>query len=406
MDPWTSICRASRVKRGKRMTEMQSQEQEKDQGKRRDRWGKIEIAGKCLGAVAAVAGAIFIPYFINKSAEENRKTQTYAVIMSQREAKDSDIRAEMFKTLLSGYLKVSSDKQGGGGITGDPKSVTIQLDDLNQKIVFLSLLVENFQEYFSARHLLEDLYVKITEQLAERRKKEGKVLSRETKTLIDFRKRIIGLARTTASKQTTMLSRMGLVSDKVHIKEGYESSTYIPLFELPGEIKSGIKHLLNKLEENQKVEGSEAVKLRDEWWKDKNLANSMQENEPRRKKYAIKIETMKIESPYVKVSVSLHEYHWERTPAFIQVDQEPFVFHVSYFDLPYMDNTRLFHGERFAIVLKTICEEGSKEREEECRGDTSPNYSYAIFQVVTFREEFMSLRDRPLFEEMLKKMQQ
>ena len=392
------------------MTEIQSQEQEKDQGKRRDKWGKIEIAGKCLGAVAAVAGAIFIPYFINKSAEENRKTQTYALIMSQREAKDSDIRAEMFKTLLSGYLKVSSDKQEGGGITGDPKSVTIQLDDLNQKIVFLSLLVENFQEYFSARHLLEDLYVKITDQLAERRKKEGKIQSRETKTLFDFRQRIIGLARTTSSKQTTMLSRMGLVSGKVHIKEGYESSTYIPLFEFQGEqrglFKSRINTLLKKLEENQKVGGSEAVKMGDEWWKDKNLVNAMQGNDPLKKKHAIKVETMKIESPYVKVSVSLHEYQWKGTPAFIQVDQEPFVFHVSYFDLPYMDNTRLFHGERFAIVLKAICEKGSKEREEECKGDMSPDYSYAIFQVVTFREEFMSLRDRPLFEEMLKKMQQ
>jgi hypothetical protein len=154
------------------------------------------------------------------------------------------------------------------------------------------------------------------------------------------------------------------------------------------------------------VGGSEAVKKGDEWWKDKDLVNTMQENEPLKKKYAIKIETMKIKSPYVKVSVSLHEYQWEDIPKFIQVDQEPFVFYVSYFDMPYMDNTRLFDGERFAIVLKAICEEGSKEREEECGADTSPHYSYAIFQVVTFREEFMSLRDRPLFEEMLKKLKQ
>jgi hypothetical protein len=64
------------------------------------------------------------------------------------------------------------------------------------------------------------------------------------------------------------------------------------------------------------------------------------------------------------------------------------VFNVSRFDLPYMDNTRLSDGSRFALVLSHA------DKKE----------GVAQFNVIIFKGEFMSLRDRPLFEEMLQKL--
>ncbi|MEW6585457.1 MAG: hypothetical protein AB1442_07560 [Nitrospirota bacterium] len=53
-----------------------------------------------------------------------------------------------------------------------------------------------------------------------------------------------------------------------------------------------------------------------------------------------------------------------------------------------MSNTRLADGSRFAFTLKN--------------SDTSEQR--AVLKVVTFPEEFMSLRDRPYFDEMLSKV--
>lgn len=125
-----------------------------------------------------------------------------------------------------------------------------------------------------------------------------------------------------------------------------------------------------------------------------------------RKYYAIGIEVSEIQYPQVSVSISLFECRPSGDLTdFIPVRKEPFVFSVSYFDMPYMDNTRLFEGQRFAIVLKSICSEETRDIPKEqgscIRGRSDP---YAVFQVVTFKEEFMSLRDRPLFEDMLNKL--
>ncbi|MCP9452275.1 MAG: hypothetical protein NNA23_06280 [Nitrospira sp.] len=81
------------------------------------------------------------------------------------------------------------------------------------------------------------------------------------------------------------------------------------------------------------------------------------------------------------------------TPVDIQIIKEPP--NVSYFDLPYVDNIKLAEGNRFALVLKGIY-----------RGSDEDESAEADIEAIRFRNDFMSLRDRPLFEEMLKKLQQ
>ena len=64
-------------------------------------------------------------------------------------------------------------------------------------------------------------------------------------------------------------------------------------------------------------------------------------------------------------------------------------FEVSRFDLPYMDNTKMSDGSRFALVLREVDVDGNA----------------AELSVIRFRSDFISLRDRPYFEEMMQKLQ-
>ncbi|NOY65682.1 MAG: hypothetical protein GXO97_09875, partial [Nitrospirae bacterium] len=121
--------------------------------------------------------------------------------------------------------------------------------------------------------------------------------------------------------------------------------------------------------------------------------------EKRTKLYSIIIRVKKIEYPDVEVEVYPEVYSSEG-----DVDMKPLRFSVSYFDMPYMDNSRLSEGIRFAIVLKAICTDKTFSKDDECLKEEEKSIPYAVFQVVTFNEEFMSLRDRPLFEEMIKKL--
>ena len=68
------------------------------------------------------------------------------------------------------------------------------------------------------------------------------------------------------------------------------------------------------------------------------------------------------------------------------IQKDRLSFQVSFFDMPYMDNTRLYNGKRFSLVLSNILDQN------------------AIVKVVEFREEFMSLRDRPYIEQIFNKI--
>ncbi len=73
---------------------------------------------------------------------------------------------------------------------------------------------------------------------------------------------------------------------------------------------------------------------------------------------------------------------------FKPANQDPIEFKVSYFDLPFMDNTRLYAGNRFAVVLRDI-------RDQQ---------KVAELGLVRFRENFMSVRDRPYLTQMLREL--
>lgn len=67
------------------------------------------------------------------------------------------------------------------------------------------------------------------------------------------------------------------------------------------------------------------------------------------------------------------------------------IFNLSYYDMPFIDNTKLFNNARFAITLKEIVkdQEGKKA---------------ANIKIIFFPETYMSSRDRPYLDEMLEQL--
>ncbi len=342
---------------------------------------KAETVSKIIGAVSipliGLAVTILL-HFDSKSdreqqfiiAEENRKAQLLADIMSRRESADSEIRASMFNTLMTKYL--------GGFSLGDQEKVNI--DDLRRKVVFLNLLIGNFQEYFNSKPLFEDLYRQINEL-------EQRELGKwEAQKLKQLRKELIKISRSTAKKQEVMLSRIGMTKS-LQLKKGRTKcillynpySAGLKEKSRTGQLKDMDVEYEGKCRESQYASAA----VEDE-------AGTQENAKKAKNHYAIEVTAADIKDSEVAVKITLYQDYFKGDVYdYRQLVRNDIDFDVSYFDLPYMDNTRLFNGSRFALILQEI----------------PPSKNWVELGVITFHEEFMSLRDRPLFEQMLKKLQ-
>jgi len=66
-------------------------------------------------------------------------------------------------------------------------------------------------------------------------------------------------------------------------------------------------------------------------------------------------------------------------------------FEVNFYDMPFIDNTKLFNTTRFAIILKEILTNKNQEKA-------------AKIKIFFFPETYMSSRDRPYLDEMLQQL--
>ncbi len=359
--------------------------------KEKDFWEKLVSAAKFLGGLGALIGSVMIPLILSTQAEKNRRAQIYAQIMSQREAKDTEIRARMFESLLSKYLRETPSNPDS------KKDARLEIEILKEKITFLGLLMENFQEYFSARHLFRELYDKITNAMEKYRKPE------DIESLKRLRMELLKIAKRTASRQINMLLRIGYTTGRIPVKLGWETNHAIPLYNFVNKNSAEYMNKLITTRYNVSCDPDFTV-CPDQVESEKKPAKSIAYI-PEEKKdilYSLIIKVKKIEYPEVEIEVQ-PEVHTKEKGRYKTVDKDPFSFSVSFFDMPFMDNSRLSEGTRFAIVLKNIC---TKETyaDDDCSKEEEKSLPFAIFQVVVFKEEFMSLRDRPLFEEMIKKL--
>jgi len=323
-----------------------------------DLWQKVESFAKIVAAVGVTIGSVWIPYVIGRTSEQSDRAKVYMQVMSEREKADTAIRQEMFKTLLTNYLGRFEDK----------KDATESEESFRKRIMFLNLLTLNFQEYLNARPLFEDVYQRL-EKAEERDRKDGKAY----KIWGELQKDLFRVARNAASGQAAMLTRSGL-SRTFNLTKG--KAVCIRLYSV-----ENLVELTDKFEKqpllDRKTESCSDASVQDSRRMDKGFP-------------AIDVELEEVNESGVRVKVTPYQESFRNgTLNFVQ-SLKPIKFEVSFFDLPYMDNTRLFDGSRFALLLSYV------DKKEET----------AEINAIIFKGEFMSLRDRPFFEEMLQKLNQ
>ena len=323
-----------------------------------DLWQKVESFAKIVAAVAVTIGSVWIPYVIGRTSEQSDRAKVYMQVMSEREKADTAIRQEMFKTLLTNYLGRFEDK----------KDAAESEESFRKRIMFLNLLTLNFQEYLNARPLFEDVYQRL-EKAEQRDGKDGKAY----RIWGELQKDLFRVARNAASGQAAMLTRSGL-SRTFNLTKG--KAVCIRLYAV-----EALVELTDKFEKqpllDRKTESCSDASVQDSRRMDKGFP-------------AIDVELEEVNESGVRVKVTPYQESFRNgTLNFVQA-LKPIKFEVSFFDLPYMDNTRLFDGSRFALLLSHIDKkEGTAE-----------------INAIIFKGEFMSLRDRPFFEEMLQKLNQ
>lgn len=283
-------------------------------------------------------------------------------IMTEREKSDTSIRERMFDTLLTKYL---------GAFTDDELDSEISF---RKRIMFLDLLSLNFQEYLNAKPLFEDLNGRLDRAI------RNTTHSTEKETFLALQNEVKKVAARVASKQTAALSSIGLTRE-LSLDTQDMSLRCVRLYDVTGrkEIQDG--KAVSLIDITDHVPCSE-IKPAEAGLTD--VAQQAQGSP------SIDIELIELGDTSATVEITPYEEFFNQDGVLTSMKQgRRMVFEVSFFDLPYMDNTELFDGSRFSLVLK-----------EMALGE-----GVAKFSAVIFKEGFMTLRDRPLFEEMLRTLQ-
>lgn len=112
------------------------------------------------------------------------------------------------------------------------------------------------------------------------------------------------------------------------------------------------------------------------------------EEEPAYKGHRLSIEVTEIgkNDDYVRLHV------WDTPYKSVGQDIADIEFDLTYYDMPFVDNTKLFNATRFSITLNGIVT------------DTSTGDKAVDIKVIFFPESYMSGRDRPYLDEMLEQL--
>lgn len=261
--------------------------------------------------VALILGFVFNAALSERQATENN-VRVYTEMMGRREQADSDLRKDMFKSILDTFM------------SKDPKLE--KSEQLRQEVLNLELLAYNFHESLDIGPLFKDVRARIPEQ--------------DSGPNAELRSRLEKVAREVIERQLTAVSDIGMVE---------RGST------MPSNI--------NRLEANvffgspkisaPEVKPGEGVS---------SLCLSMNSTDGVQHHRRFRLEPFHYDPLLREVQVRLYV-----SQAFLsqeecqrmdlnQSDNKEIdtTFSVGMFDFPMIDNTRLTHDERCAVSLTSL----------------------------------------------------
>lgn len=298
---------------------------------KKDKWRLWDIfmsGGLFTGLAIAFAG------YITSSSLERWKTkeahtQLYAELMGKREEAESALRKDMFTSIITSFLKTEkSDRE-------TPLTEEQELTIIEEKVLNLELLVSNFHESLNLKPLFIHLKKLIDANVKDKDRKQ------------EFIERINKIAKEITRKQMLVLEGAGksfskqVVFDKFHINR--ENNEVYPLYP----------------NETLKVNDIERI---------------------------FRIVVLDIDKTKQEIKVRL-EVITESKPD----EEDTYIaceFSVGFFDFPMIDNTRLSHDQRCAVVLTDFYKPYSAN-------------PIANIMVFAFPGSHASLKEKPYYEEIV-----
>jgi hypothetical protein len=346
--------------------------------KERDRWDKLEIIAKIVGGISIPLIGVAVTWALSHENEVNRETQFELNLTQARETADTDIRAKMFEFLLSRFFALS-----GPGVTGKSGSTTV--DDLETERTMLRMLVENFPEHFASRSLFSHLY-----QQVQRAAHETGNTGPDRQRLEDLEKEMLKVGSNTITRQLATLPIIYL-SDPISVPLRRQIDLDPKSKPLPPQSDSLHIALYNQQGLTFPRERFEGAGTTDQ------LNRRADDQEP----FSIIIGVENIRADAAEVEVSIYKDLYEDKTYKDALLKQRYSFDASFFSTPYVDNTQLPNGARFAVIYKGCLDLDNKDVTCVFPLDREHNVQ-ALFQVVTFNPDFLSLRDRPAPQKVLR----
>ena len=170
--------------------------------KPRDFWDKLDIAFKVVQAAVVAVFGVVGSFYLQHKQETESKVQLYAQLMSNRERADSDLRKEMFNSIITKFLKPEPG-------------------ELREQVFALEMLTYNFHDVIDLGALFKYMEAEITRRTAANRE------LRE-----ELQNRLQRAATEVIDKQLATLSEVGTIrKENVHFDDLRENPAGITVLD-------------------------------------------------------------------------------------------------------------------------------------------------------------------------------
>lgn len=250
----------------------------------------LRSVGGLLTALAVAWVGYYGSSVIDRSQARDTDMRLYAQLMSQREGAETSLRKDMFNSIIGTFLKTKA--------TGY---------DYEQQVLNLELLAYNFHEALDLAPLFKDVYIKIRDS--------------KDPHADEYLHRLQKVAKEVKTKQIAALEESG------------------------GKLDASINldELKNNLAGLRVIDGTISPPRFD-------IAGGL---DPALQKMQFKVEALYADPKKQEVRVILEvRPTQDATAGNKPEDAMHVVFTISPFDFPMIDNTRLPHGQRCALVVK------------------------------------------------------
>jgi hypothetical protein len=309
---------------------------------------------RALAAVIELVKILALPlvtlvlgYWFNSSLNERQQqdtnTRLYAEMMGRREEADSNLRKDMFNSILATFMA----KDPNGRVTSE--------ELIRQQILSLELLAANFNDSLDIGPLFKDV--------------QRRIAVEERKTNVELRSRLESVAQQVIEHQLTVVADVGSV------ERG---------FTVPANIKDLTAHFMNfgsRAVADPAVKPGEGVTR---------LCLSMQSPDGTRHYRQFTVDPIALDAMMREVNVHLYASKLLteqecRNPGLDLVAKQEIdtSFETGLFDFPLIDNTRLSNSERVTVSVIDL------------------NADVLAVAIAYFPASRASLKDKPYYDELI-----